>query len=402
VPDSNLADRVEGDYRRDAGGRTGATRGKLIFRLVIMALLLAIVFGGLYLFDVSRGQKTAEFFATMKPPPVAVAVAEAQTEALPQSLTGIGSVTAVHQVTVAPEIGGRVTQISLQAGAVVKAGDPLVQLNDQPDQGDLLNFRAQARLAQVNLTRAKELASRGNGPVANVDLYQSQLDQADAGIAKTQAVIAQKLVRAPFSGVLGIRQVELGQYVSAGAPLVTLTDLDTLYVNFTLPEQSRAALKVGQQVAVLVDAYPGRSFEAKLTTMEPQLAADTRTIKLQASLANPNHLLLPGMFANARLVLPAQDGVITVPETAVDYTLYGDSVFLIAQDGNDADGKPVFKAKRTYIKTGAHFADKVAVLDGLKAGDRVATSGQIKLIDGATVIPGTSDSLATPARLPNN
>lgn len=402
MPDSNIAERAETEYRREAGGRKGATRGGLIIRLLVMAVLLLIVFGGLYYYNVFRTKMTAQFFATMKPPPVTIAVAEAKSEALPQSLSGIGSMTAVHEVTVAPEVGGRVTKIFFQSGATVHAGDPLVQLNDQPEQGDLLNFRAQARLAQVNLVRAKELASRGNGPIANVDLYQSQLDQANAMIAKTQAIIAQKIVRAPFSGVLGIRQVDLGQYVNAGTALVSLTDLDTLYADFTLPEQSRSALSVGQTVEIAVDAYPKRDFAGKLTTIEPQIAVDTRTIKLQATLANPDHLLQPGMFAKARVVLPSLPSVVMVPETAVDYTLYGDSVFLVTQDGSDGNGKPVFKAKRSYVKTGEHVGGQVAVLDGLKPGDRVAASGQIKLHDGAIVIPGTSDSLAAPAHLPNN
>jgi multidrug efflux system membrane fusion protein len=333
---------------------------------------------------------------------VDIAVAEAKAEKLPQSLPGIGSLSAVHEVTVAPEVGGRVTKIFFHSGAAVHAGDPLVQLNDGPDQGDLLNYRAQARLAQVNLNRAKELASRGNGPVANVDLYKSQLDQANAMIAKTQAIIAQKIVRAPFSGVLGIRQADLGQYVNAGTALVSLTDLDTLYADFTLPEQNRSSLSVGQTVEIAVDAYPKRSFTGKLTTIEPQISTDTRTIKLQATLANPDHLLQPGMFAKARVVLPSLPSVVMVPETAVDYTLYGDSVFLVTQDGSDGNGKPVFKAKRSYVKTGEHVGGQVAVLEGLKAGERVAASGQIKLHDGATVIPGTSDSLAPPAHLPNN
>jgi membrane fusion protein, multidrug efflux system len=305
---------------------------------------------------------------------------------------------------VSPEVAGRVTKIFFESGATVHAGDPLVQLNDEPEQGDLLNYRAQARLAQVNLARAKELASRQNGPLANVDTYQSQLDQANAGIAKTQALIAQKLIRAPFSGVLGIRQIDLGQYVTTGAPLVTLTDFDTLYANFTLPEQNRAALSVGQSIEVTVDAYPGRRFPARLTTIEPQVGAETRTIKLQATLANPDHLLMPGMFANARVVLPSLPNVVTVPETAVEYTLYGDSVFVVGADPatGQAGGKPVLKVKRTFVKTGERFDNKVAILSGLKPGERVATSGQIKLTDGAAVTLTTSDALATPPSVPTN
>jgi membrane fusion protein, multidrug efflux system len=394
--------------RADATANGAVRRGvpsrrKLVWRLAIMALLLLVVFGGLYGYERFRALKTAEFFANNKPPPTAIVAVAAAAEPVPQSFTAIGSLVAVHQVAVSPEVTGRVTKIFFESGATVHAGDPLVQLNDEPEQGDLLNYRAQARLAQVNLARAKELASRQNGPRANVDTYQSQLDQANAGIAKTQALIAQKLVRAPFAGVLGIRQVDLGQYVTTGAPLVTLTDLDTLYANFTLPEQNRAALSVGQNIEVSVDAYPGRRFPAKLTTIEPQVGAETRTIKLQATLANPERLLMPGMFANVRVVLPSLPDVVTVPETAVEYTLYGDSVFVVGEDAAaQHDGKPVLHVKRTFVKTGERFDNKVAILSGLKAGERVATSGQIKLNDGAAVTLTTSDALATPDKVPIN
>lgn len=398
------ADRDPADrgYSRETARHMKPTRGKLVFRLAIMAILLLVVFGGFWYFNRAREQGMAAFFANMKPPPVPVAVAEATAQSMPRYLPGIGSVTAVHQVSVAPEIGGRVTQIFFEPGATVRAGDPLVQLNDQPEQGDLLSFRAQARLAEVNLRRAMQLASRQYETQANVDTFQSQLDQAKAGIAKTEALIAEKLVRAPFGGVLGIRQIDLGQYVNAGMPIVTLTALDTLYVNFTLPEQNKGSLSLGQTVEITVDAFPGRTFAAQVTTIEPQVGADTRTIKLQATLKNADHLILPGMFANARVVLPPQPNVVTVPETSVDYSLYGDAVYLVVDGGSDAGGKPALKVKRTFVKTGEHFDNKVAILSGLKPGDRVTNSGQLKLNDGAAVTLAGSDALATPSTVPTN
>jgi len=412
-------DRADAMTARVAGRRTAPTSGKLVFRLVIMAVLLVVVFGGFYAWQRMRETMTAQFFATMKPPPVPVVAVAATARAVPQLFAGIGSLAAVHQVTVAPEIGGRVTKIFFEAGGTVHAGDPLVQLNDDPERGDLANFQAQARLSQINLVRAKELAARGNGPQVTVDTNQSQLDQANAEIAKTQGLIAQKLIRAPFGGILGIRQIELGQYLTPGAAVVSLTDLDTLYANFTLPEQNRAALSVGQTIGVTVDAYRERSFPATLSTIEPQVGTDTRTIKLQATLANPDHLLMPGMFANARVELPPLPDVVTVPETAVEYTLYGDSVFVVtedsaapvpaagqtpipAQSSAPAPSGPALKVKRTFVKTGDRFDNMVAILEGLKPGDRVATSGQIKLTDGAAVTLTTSDALATPAAVPTN
>jgi membrane fusion protein, multidrug efflux system len=400
---STTLERADAVPARDSARRAGRTRGKLVLRLGIMALLLAIVFGGFYAWQRTRETMTAQFFATMKPPAVPIVAVAATTQAVPQSFGGIGSLVAVHQVTVSPEVGGRVTKIFFEPGAKVRAGDPLLQLNDDPERGDLASFHAQARLAQINLARSKELAARGNGPQVNVDTNQSQLDQANAAIAKTEALIAQKLIRAPFAGVLGIRQVDLGQYVNPGSALVSLTDLDTLFANFTLPEQNRGQLSVGQAIVVAVDAYRDRTFPAKLTTIEPQVGADTRTIKLQATLDNPDHLLMPGMFVNARVVLPSLPNVVIVPETAVEYTLYGDSVFVVTEDqAAQGGGAPALKVKRTFVKTGEHFNNQVAILEGLKPGDRVAASGQIKLTDGAAVTITASDALATPAAVPTN
>ena len=381
--------------------RRRPTRGKLALRLTITALLLLVVFGGLYAYEQFREHAIANFFATNKPPALPISAATAEEASMPRFLIGIGSLSAVHQVTVAPEVGGRVTSILFTSGMQVKAGDPLVQLNDEPDRGDLANFHAQAKLAQGNLARASNLAARQFETQANVETYQAQVDQAAASIAKTEAIIAQKLVRAPFAGVLGIRQVDLGQYVNAGLTLVTLTDSDSLYVNFTLPEGERAQLAAGQSVPITVDAYPKREFRAQLTTIEPQVNVDTRTIKLQATLPNPDHLLMPGMFVHVRVALPDQPDVVTVPETAVDYTLYGDSVFVITQDPASAADAPTYRVKRSFVTTGEHFDNKVAVLSGIKPGDRVVATGQLKLIDGAAVVP-TADTLTTPATVPRH
>jgi membrane fusion protein, multidrug efflux system len=370
-------------------------------RAALMALLMVVLGGGLYGFNAFRAQAINNAFNNMKQPPTPVAVAVAQKQAMPRYAPGIGTLQAVHQVTITSEVGALVTKIYFQAGATVKAGDPLVQLNDQPDQGDLANFRAQAKLAELNLARSRELLARQNAAQATVDQNQAQLDQMRASIAKTEAIIAQKLIRAPFDGVLGIRQIEIGQYVNAGAAVVTLTDLNTLYVNFTLPEQQRGEIAVGQKVLLNVDAYPGRNFEAALTTIEPQIDPGTRAIKVQATLANPDHALQPGMFANVRVVLPPAPDVVTLPATSVDFTLYGDSVFVVREDGKDANGKPVLKATRTFVKTGERDKDTVAITDGVAPGDQVVISGQLKLQSGTEVVVQPSQALAPPAKLPN-
>jgi multidrug efflux system membrane fusion protein len=226
-----------------------------------------------------------------------------------------------------------------------------VQLFDGPEQGDLASFKAQAIGAQLALDRAKQLAARQYGPQSTADAAQATYDQANAGIAKTEAIISQKLVRAPFDGELGVRHVEVGQYLTAGTQIVTLTDLSMLYSNFTVPERGSAALKVGQTVRLSVDAYPGRKFEGQITAIEPQIASDTRNIRVQATIANPEHILKPGMFATTTVVLPEKPPVVTVPETAVDYTLYGDSVFLITEKKSE-DGKTSLTVVRTFVEPG--------------------------------------------------
>jgi len=370
----------------DAVARPTADRPRTVRWFLIVGVLLALVLGGFYGFNRYRSQAIATFFANNRPPPAQIAAVTAKSETVPRYAAGIGSLAAVHQVTITPEIGGRVTAILFEPGAAVKDGDKLVQLNDAPERGDLANYEAQAGLAAVSLQRSQILAQRQVGPQNTVDQNQSQLDQARAQILKTEAIIAQKLIRAPFSGRLGVRQIDLGQYLSAGAAIVSLTDLQRLYVNFTLPSTERAQVAVGQDVDVTADAFPGRPFKAKITTIEPQIRADTRTMMIQATLANPNEELLPGMFVNAAVVLSPEPDRVVLPETAIDFTLYGDSVYVVREDGKDAAGKPLVKAFRTPVKTGARWQGKVAILSGVNPGDRVVAAGQIKLQDGAAVV----------------
>src|SRR6516162_2764655 len=352
-----IQDRTRGNL--GAAGRATTRRPKTVRWFVIMGLLLAAVLGGLYGFNRFREHAITTFFANNKPPPAQISAVEVKTEAVPRFAPAIGSLAAVHQVTINPEIGGRVVKIFFEPGMTVKASDPLVQLNDAPDRADLANFEAQAHWAETTLQRSSELAKHQYEARETVDQKQSQLDQARAGIAKTEALIDQKLIRAPFSGQLGMRQVEVGQYLTPGARIVTLTDMSMLYVNFTLPSQMRSQISVGQRVNVTADAYPGRTFGADITTVEPQVSADTRTMTIQATMKNPNNSLLPGMFVNAAVVLPPQPDVMTLPETAVEYTLYGDSVYVIHEDGKGAKGDPILKAVRTPVKTGARWGNNV-------------------------------------------
>jgi membrane fusion protein, multidrug efflux system len=292
-----------------------------------------------------------------------------------------------------------VTQLFFEAGGHAKLGDPLLQLNDKTEQAELAALQAQARLAELNLARSKELLQRQAAAKATVDQQQAQLDEINANIQKTEAQIGYKLVRAPFDGLLGIRHVDVGQYLDTGTQIVTLTDLSRLYVNFTLPEQTRSQVAVGQSAQITNDAFPGRVFAAKVTAIEPQVNAEMRAIRVQATMDNPENLLLPGMFANVRVVLPSRLDAVTIPETAVDFTLYGDSVFALREEKAE-DGSALLKVVRTPVKTGDRVANRVVIVEGLRPGERVAASGQIKLSNGAIVVPSEASVLVAPPDLP--
>jgi multidrug efflux system membrane fusion protein len=351
---------------------------------IIVGILLAILVGGLVGFNAFRSHMIAQFFANNKPPPVTVSAAEAKSEVIPNLLRAVGELAAVHQVNVTSDVSGRITDILFTAGAHVTKGTPLVQLFDKPDQGDLASYKAQAKVAELSLDRAKQLAARQFGPQATVDQAQAAYDQANAGIAKTEAIISQKLVRAPFDGVLGVRHVEVGQFLTAGTQIISLTDLSTLFANFTVTEKDSGKLAVGQVVRVEVDAYPGKTFDGKITTIEPQIATDTRNIRVQATIRNQEGILKPGMFATTTVVLPEKPAVVTVPETAVEYTLYGDSVYLIKEKKAD-DGKTSLTAERTFVRTGDRINGRAVITQGVKSGDKVVAVGQLKLQSGAAV-----------------
>jgi multidrug efflux system membrane fusion protein len=357
---------------------------RLVRWFLIVGLLLGAIVSALVFFKFVFLPNLFKQIFSKPPPPISVNIATAKSETIPNLLTAVGDLAAVHQVNVTSDVNGRITSIQFTAGASVKEGTPLVQLFDAPDQGDLANFKAQQRVAQISLDRAKQLAERQFGPQATVDNAQAAFDQASAGIAKTEAIISQKLVRAPFDGELGVRKVEVGQYLTAGTQIVSLTDLSVLYANFTVTEKDSAQLKVGQVVRIAVDAYPGRSFEGKITTIEPQIATETRNIRVQATMQNPDKILKPGMFATTTVVLPDKPPVITVPETAVDYTLYGDSVYLLSEK-KEEDGKTKLTVTRTFVQTGNRVEGRAEILKGLKDGDRVVAVGQLKLQSGSAV-----------------
>ncbi|PTX07271.1 efflux transporter periplasmic adaptor subunit [Achromobacter mucicolens] len=328
-------------------------------------------------------------------PPAKVAVAPAVQADFPVALAGIGSLEATRQVLVAAEVDGRVAQILFTPGEAVKAGQLLVQLNDAPEQGELARLQAQARNARALLDRTRRLVPLQAATREQLDQAVADHEQAAADVRRVQALIDQKRIKAPFDGVLGVRRVNLGQFARAGDPLVSLTDASSLYANLTLPEQALGVLRVGQPVAVTVDAHADREFPGEVTTVEPQVDPGTRTVRVQALLANPDGALSAGMYAQARIGLPDRPDVITVPETAVSYSAYGDSVYVVTPPEAAAAAPTV---RQAYVKTGERLRGRVVVTEGLKAGDRVVTSGQLRLHNGAAVeiLPDDTVALAAP------
>ncbi|CAB3630990.1 Multidrug resistance protein MdtA [Achromobacter mucicolens] len=358
--------------------------------VVVLATAAALAGGAMY-----WKSKAAAPGGGWSMPPAKVAVAPAVQANFPVALAGIGSLEATRQVMVAAEADGRVAQILFTPGEAVKAGQLLVQLNDAPEQGELARLQAQARNARALLDRTRRLLPLQAATREQLDQAVADHEQAAADVRRVKALIDQKRIKAPFDGVLGVRRVNLGQFARAGDPLVSLTDASSLYANLTLPEQALGVLRVGQPVAVTVDAHAGRVFPGKVTTVEPQVDPGTRTVRVQALLTNPDGALSAGMYAQGRIGLPDRPDVITVPETAVSYSAYGDSVYVVTPPEAGAAAPTV---RQAYVKTGERLRGRVVVTEGLKAGDQVVTSGQLRLHNGAAVeiLPDDTVALAAP------
>jgi multidrug efflux system membrane fusion protein len=361
------------------------------------AAVLALVVAGGLAWKYSQASQQGEWAMA----PAKVAVAPGVQAAFPMALSGIGSLEATRQVQVPAEVDGRVTQILFTAGQQVKAGQLLVQMNDAPEQGELARLQAQTRNARALLERTRRLLPQQAATREQLEQAQADYDQAAADIKRVQALIEQKRVKAPFDGVLGVRRVNLGQFTRAGDALVSLTDASTVYANITLPEQGLGAVRAGQPVTVTVDAHAGREFAGQVTTVEPQVDAGSRTVRVQATLANADGALAAGMFAHGRIGLPDRPNVITVPETAVSYSAYGDSVFVLTRPKSGQDGAAA-TVRQAYVKTAERLRGRVVVAEGLQAGDQVVTSGQLRLHNGAAVevIPSDTVALGTSGQAP--
>jgi RND family efflux transporter MFP subunit len=365
--------------------------------VVTLAVLVALV-GGLAYFQFAIKPvfiKTA-IAAAFAPKPSSVAVEEAKTEQWPPQLAAIGTLRAYQGVVVAPQVAGVVAKIHFESGDDVAAGAPLVDLDTSVEDADLANGVAQLKNANVTLDRARTLIVSGNTPQSTVDSAVAARDSAAAAVDRSRAVIAQKKIVAPFAGRLGLRTVDIGQYVAAGANLTTLQRLDPIYVDFSAPEGALANLAVGQETAISVDAQPGRTFTGKVAAIDARVSADSRNVSVRAQFDNPDRKLLPGMFAEVTVTTGAPSDVLTLPRTAIVSSLYGDNAFVVVPSPK-GDGLIV---ERRFVHVGQTRGERVAVVDGVKPGEKVVIAGQIKLQPNSPVVIDDAGALALPAVTP--
>lgn len=349
----------------------------MFLRLIFVIVLLSVILGGIFGWKHLQQQQAAAMQGP--PPPASVAFATVQTADWQPKLHAIGTLVATKGVDVTAEVSGVVREILFESGQAVSDGNVLVRLDDTVDRADLRGLLAERRLAGIKYRRLAKLLKEKSVSQSDVDEAKAELDNSSAQVASKRAVIDKKEIKAPFGGYLGIRAVDMGQFVQPGDPLVPLQTLDRLYVDFSLPERHLPELVVGRSLEVTSAAAPGHRFRATISAMNPGVDVATRTIKLRATLDNNQQLLRPGMFVEVDLLLEARAAVITVPRVAVSFAPYGDSVFLIEEQ------EGALKVRRQPIRVGGIQGNDIEVAEGLEVGQRVVLAGQVKLRNGQAV-----------------
>jgi membrane fusion protein (multidrug efflux system) len=358
---------------------------------ILMFVVIVALLGGLAWFHyVFLPQMIKQAIANAPQPPVTVSAESARLEKWTPKLSAIGSLRAVTGIDVTAEVGGIIRTINFASGDDVEAGSLLVQLDDRVEQADLQSNLATLKNAENDLVRQRDLFRRGTVPQSQLDTATARRDEAAASVDKTRAVIAQKRVVAAFSGRLGIRKVDVGQYISPGMALVPLQALDQIYADFPLPEQELSRLKLDQDVEIRVDAYPGGVFKGKVDAIDSRVNQETRSVMVRGRLDNAGKELLPGMFANVEVLAGAPADVVTVPRTAVSYSLYGDSVYIArkpaaAPAGQARANEELYEIERRFVRPGDARGNRVVINEGVKPGELVVIVGQLKLDQGAKV-----------------
>jgi membrane fusion protein (multidrug efflux system) len=358
----------------------------MIKRMLIMLVLVGAVLGGLFGFKVFVNGKIKEAMAGMANTPQTVSAAKAVSSDWQPTIDAVGSLRAMRGADLSLEVPGVVEEIQFQSGDEVQAGQVLLRLRSDDEVAKLQSLEATAELARITYERDVKQFKAQAISQAIVDNDEANLRNAKAQVAQQKAIVDKKILRAPFAGKLGLRQVDLGQYLSAGTMIATLQSLDPIFVDFLLPQQAVAQLSVGAKVRAKVDAFPDRVFAGTITAINPKIETASRNIQVRATLPNADQKLLPGMFATVQLETGAPERLITLPQTAVSYNPYGSLVYLVDDKGKGADGKPQLTVRQVFVTTGATRGDQVAILKGVAEGDTVVTSGQVKLRNGVPVL----------------
>jgi membrane fusion protein (multidrug efflux system) len=334
------------------------------------------------------------------PPPVeTISADQAREDSWQPQILALGTLTAVNGIDVTPEVGGVVREINFESGQKVKKGDKLVQLDTDTLDADLRNFEVQLANAQTELDRRQKIFDKGYAAKADLDTATVLRDRLQANIERTKAEIAQKAIYAPWDGTLGLRKISVGKYVAAGDPLVWLQSVDPIYVDFTVTEADFGRLKPGLPISATFTAYPDTKFPGEIATTDAKIDGSSRMITVRGTLANPGAQLVPGMYASVAVDAGAPQNVVTVAQTAVSYSLYGDSVFVLVPPKDKAgEGKDeVFDIERRFVKVGPMRDGRIQIVDGLKNGDRVVIAGQNKIDQGSKVRIDNSVALNAPA-----
>ena len=385
-------------------------------RFIITGIVAGLLLGGLAWFNFSfKPNMIKTILSSQVPPPATVTSEAARAEKWIELLPSIGTLISSHGVDMTSQVAGIVTEVYLESGADASRGSSLVQLDVAVETADLASAKATLQEAEVAFQRQEDLIAKRVTSEANLDTARAKRDTAMAAMKKIEAVIAQKTIKAPVSGRLGIRKVNKGQYVSPGMALVSLQALDPIRVDFPMPEQTIGRLKTGQALELAVDAFAGQVFKGVVETLDARVAQDTRTLLVRAQLPNPDRKLLPGMFANVTVLVGEPIAVVTIPRTAITYSLYGNSVYVVKPappESNPAAGasagaaaasppaQPALVAERRYVRTGQTRDDRVAITSGLAAGEQVVTTGQLKLNPGAAIRIDNTQPLKQPEERP--
>ncbi|MGH8018391.1 MAG: efflux RND transporter periplasmic adaptor subunit [Opitutaceae bacterium] len=369
----------------------------MLKRFILTTVVVVVIIGALAGTKMLQFQAMGAAAANMQMPPETVTAATVEEGTWPNLITATGSIAAVQGVTVTTEVPGKVVEIAFESGAVVEAGDLLVKLDTSIEEAQLRAAEASADLANANLVRARSLREKQTNAQVDLDTAEAQAREAAAQLENIRAVIEKKTIRAPFAGRLGIRIVNLGQFLGTEDPIATLQTLDPVYVNFSVPQQNLSALQPGAAIRVTTDAAPDETFEGKINAISPEVDSVTRSLRVQATIHNVGEKLRTGMFANVEVVLPTAEKVLSIPATSVLYAPYGDSVFVIEEKKNEQSGEMEKVLRQQFVRLSGTRGDFVSISSGLEAGQTVVTSAPFKLRPGMAVV--INNDLALEAKL---